>query len=146
MAQPNYFKGNDILVKIEDPVTAGTYVASCMINTDRSFTLQAETQSQFIPDCDDPDAPAWRIVDKTGHSATVTGSGIIHRDDMALFDEWVLAEASKECMIEVGGVGGRSYTGQFHCTSLEWTGSGKETATCSITLEQTGPLVPADIA
>lgn len=145
MAQPEYFKGNQILVKVSDGGDPETFAHPCMINTDRSFTLQAETQNQFIPDCDDPDAPAWRIVDKTGHSATVTGSGIIHKPDMAAFDDWVLASEPINCEVEVGGSGGRKYTGQFHCTSLEWTGSGKETATCSITLEQTGPLVAADV-
>ena len=143
MAAVNSFDGSQILIKVGDGATPEVFTHPCLINADRAFTLNAETNQFDVPDCANPQDPGWKTTNKTSLSASISGSGMIERTDMALFDAWLISKDPKNIQIEVGGSGGRKYTGSFHLTSLEWTGTPKENATCTISLASTGAITPA---
>ena len=74
MAKPNTLTFGKFKIYVEDPANPGSFIAPCGF-TDKSLTLTAATAEEEIPDCDNPDAPAWVGRNIKSLSATVAGQG-----------------------------------------------------------------------
>lgn len=144
MAQIDAFQGAAVLVKIS--LDGGTtFTHPCSINTTRGITLNTETSSTVLPDCTDPTAPGWSTTRITGLSATVDGAGVAEKGDIKPYADAVVAGVAVQCVVEVGGSGGTSFTGEFAITSWGITGSRLEDVTFDITLQSNGEVVVAAI-
>jgi hypothetical protein len=68
MAKPTTLSFANFKVYLGDGASPETFVAPCGF-VQKALTLDATTSDTNVPDCDDPEAPAW-----TERGITATGS------------------------------------------------------------------------
>ena len=145
MVNTQPFQGYEILIKVGDGGGTETFAHPCLINASREVGFESDTSTSEIIDCDNPGDPSWENVNKTIVRFPISGSGTVHKPDIGMFDAWASSDEAKNCEIEVGGTGGRLYTGAWKCTSFKITGERKEDATVQIELINHGPVTSADV-
>lgn len=141
MAAPTTFKFGKLIVLLEDQAAPGTFAAPCGF-TEKSFSVSKSLSDVTVPDCADPDAPAWTGREVQSLSWSVTGSGILAQE---AFEEWrTFAESSTARKVRVliaqdttgATVGdGGYYEGSAHLESFEITASLGEKVQISVSLQ-----------
>lgn len=58
--------------------------------TSLELTVNIETNSTNIPDCDDPDLPAWLASDEVSKQMQLGGSGVIDSAVLDRLNDWIL--------------------------------------------------------
>ena len=120
MAKPNTLTFGKFKIYVEDPANPGSFIAPCGF-TDKSLTLTAATAEEEIPDCDNPDAPAWVGRNIKSLSATVAGQGVFAGEAHATWRNYWLGGASFNVRVvfDATGVNGGGYWQGAAClTSL----------------------------
>ena len=147
MAQPDTFNGSKILIKIGDGSDPEVFATKCTINASRSVQGTATTVDTVVPDCEDPDAPAWTEREKDALSYTLTGDGVHDAGDIEFFTEFLEQAASRNCQVIVadGIAGAFSLTGKFHLTDYQVSGARKEKAQGSMTFISDGVVTRAAV-
>lgn len=143
--------GSKLLVQIGDGATPTEQFAhDCLINTSRGIQFNADTNEYIMPDCDNPDDPAWKDVTKDGLSVTITGSGMLHATSVETWFAWWKDDATKNIRFKLnlaGASGGGHWSGAFHLTQMEISADGqKDTATANVTLVSSGAVTWTDAA
>lgn len=150
MAAVDKMSGTALLVQIGDGGSPEAFAHDCLINTDRGIQNQSETNREVIPDCDNPDDPAWSTLYVDGLSSTITGAGMLHTTSLPDWDAWFRSGAGKNCRVLLNGVslakGGGYWAGSFKLTGYEVSGSRNASATVSVTLESDGVVTWVDAA
>lgn len=77
MSVPSYVKGGFFAVAVSLDGGA-TFVKFCGLNS-RNLTEAYQTQAEYIPDCNDPTQAPFQIVNVTGVSFDIAGTGIYNR-------------------------------------------------------------------
>lgn len=141
--------GSKLLVKIGDGATPEVFTADCLINTSRGIQFQSDTNEFIMPDCTNPEDPAWKSVTKDGLSATITGAGMLYTASVAEWYTWFNGDDAKNIQFALNvtlALGGGHWLGAFKLTAFEVTSDGnKDQSTCNVTLVSDGPVtwVPA---
>lgn len=94
MAQANTIKFGSTSILLGDGATVETFAAPCGF-TSLSMTVNIETNSVNVPDCADPDLPAWLQSDEVSKQMVLSGSGVLDTAAMQIWDAWVLAGGEK---------------------------------------------------
>ncbi len=140
--------GTKLLIQIGDGGSPETFTHDCLINAERSIQFSSDTNDIVVPDCDNPDSPAWKEVVVDGLQATVSGAGMLHTASVADWFAWFISGQSKNIRVNnnvATGVGGGYWAAAFMLTAFEETGARNDKATVSVTLASTGVVtwVPA---
>lgn len=141
--------GEKLLVQIGDGASPETFAHDCLINTERGIQFSADMQEFTVPDCDDPSSPAWKDRLKDGLSATINGAGMVHTSSLETWFNWFTSNSTKNVRVKAdaaGADGGGYWAGAFHLSNYEVTGTRKEKATVSVTLESSGTITWTDAA
>lgn len=142
--------GSKLLVKIGDAASPEVFTADCLINTSRGIQFQSDTNEFVMPDCDNPDDPAWKSVTKDGLSATISGAGMLYTASVADWYDWFNGDDSKNIQFALNvpaASGGGYWEGAFKLTQFEVTSDGnKDQSTCNVTLVSDGPVTWNDAA
>lgn len=144
MAKPTTLIGTHLYVKLGDGADPEVFTHPVMINTDRGFQLQSSGQSDMVYDPTEPDAPVWEDYYKTSMSAQITGSGVLDLASLSTFFDWHASDEAKNVQVWFGDANSDHIDGPFKLTDFQVTapgGTGRKTATVSITLKSAGPLV-----
>ena len=147
MASVATMSGTKLVVQVGDGADPEVFAADCMINSERGISFQADTNEFIVPDCDNPDDPAWKEVVKDGLSATISGSGLLHTTNTETWFNWLKSSATKNCRVVINvlaGVGGGYFSGAFHLTAFEITGNRGEKAQVSVTMVSDGEITWTD--
>jgi hypothetical protein len=103
-----------------------------------------------MPDCDNPDDPAWKSVTKDGLSATISGAGMLYTASVSEWYTWFNGDDSKNIQFTLNvplASGGGYWQGAFKLTNFEVTSDGnKEQSTCNVTLVSDGAVTWNDAA
>lgn len=142
MAQPKTFNGSKILIKIGDGADPETFATKCTINASRSVQGTATTVDTVVPDCDDPDAPAWTEREKDALSYTLTGDGVHDAGDIEFFATFLEEAGSRNCQVFIadGVQGAYMLSGKFHLTDWQASGARKEKTQGSMTFVSDGVI------
>lgn len=137
--------GSKLLVRFgNDAIPSEVFDVKCMINAGRGIKFTTETSEEIMPDCTNPDDPAWKVVTKDGLSASISGSGKLNAADIAFFYAYLTRTSSKTIQFSInltGANGGGYWQGKFHLSEFEvQSGGNKETAEASISLLSDGPV------
>jgi hypothetical protein len=142
MAQPTTIRGSQLLIKVGDGASPEVFAHPCLINTERGIQFQSQGSDVVVPDCDNPEDPAWLEHVKDGMSATITGAGTLNVTDVADFDTWFRSADAQNVQVWLGAHG--HWQAAFHLTEFQVTGTRAEKAQCTISLRSEG-IVPAYI-
>jgi predicted secreted protein len=129
-------RGTQLLIKVGDDATPQAFAHPCLINAKRGFKLTVSTNKIVVPDCDNPDDPAWQECIKDVLSASIDGAGKLDTADIAAYHAWLVSKDSKNVQVWLGTVG--HWAGAFHLTNFEANGDRGALAECSITLDSDG--------
>lgn len=141
MAQPTTYKGSTVAIYLEDTGTPGTYLRPCGLNN-HSVNFSKNTRDVTVPDCSDPDLPAWieRGVESLDMSAS--GSGILAAEAV---DDWWAAFADTDSVnarVYIGTptdtTNGRFWEGKVHITGFEVTGERGDKAQVTVSIVSDG--------
>lgn len=141
MAKPVTVRFGKFIVRLSDGATPPVFSAPCGF-TQKSFTRNKTLGETQIPDCDDPDAPAWQARDVQAMSGTISGSGVLAKSALPVWEDAFASEESIECEVEFIYPDGDSdiYTGRFHLESLETQAAMGERVQISVTLQSDGEI------
>lgn len=101
MAQATTFPFSQFNIKIGDGGSPEVFTDPCGL-TSKGFTRTANLNDTNIPDCDDPDAPAWLGRDVVSYQASIAGSGIVADESVDTWEEWWEAGETRNVRIELG--------------------------------------------
>lgn len=150
MSQVKYMNGTKLLIQIGNGATPSEVFAhDCLINTDRGIAFSADENRQVIPDCDNPDDPAWSVLNKDGLQAQITGSGMLHTTSLEAWFDWFNSDDAKNIRVVIdvpAGAGGGYWEMAAKLTGFEVSGSRNEKATISVTIGSDGPVAWVDAA
>ncbi|WP_454914984.1 phage tail tube protein [Xanthobacter sediminis] len=146
MAKPTTFRGTQLLIKIGDGASPEVFAFPCGLTT-TGLNRSAETSSTAVPDCADPDAPAWTENEVSTMSWEASGSGVLAAESVATWDDWHASGLEKNAQIDLGTAAndGRRYTGAALLTAYNITGERGQKVNVEVTITGTGPLTAADI-
>lgn len=103
MARPQTIKFGDFKVFLGND-DATVFTAPCGF-TQKALTISADVATENIPDCDDPDAPAWTGRNVTSLSASVSGSGVLAAESYDVWVERMTDAVSFPVRVQVGDLG-----------------------------------------
>lgn len=141
MAQPQTAKGTKLLILFGDGATPEVFSKICAL-TAKGINFQSNTNEYFVPDCDNPDDPAWREMTKAGRFADISGSGIL---DMAALTRIQAAYDNENAVnlrvqLAVTPNGGY-WSGPFMVNGFNVTGNDGELVQVELTIASAGPVV-----
>lgn len=143
MVAPTTYKGSSIALFIEDTANPGTYIRPCGLN-DHSFNFTKNLNEVNVPDCDDPDLPAWVERETESVDFSGSGSGILAAEAV---DQWWAAFANTSSILGRAYIGkpdnitnGRFWAGNFHITGFEVTGQRGQKALITTQFASDGEL------
>lgn len=141
MTTPAVMNGTKLLIQLGDGEVSEQFPHPCMINAARGIAFSSSTNDQIVPDCDDPELPAWIDRDRDGLTASITGSGVLHTSGLNDFWEWFTQAESRNIRVKVdvaSGVGGGYWAMAAHLTEFSVTGERKQNATFDCTIMSDG--------
>ena len=124
MARPTTYSAKKLLILLGDGGSPETFAAPCGLTT-RGINFSKETNDVTVPDCDDPDLPAWTERAVRTLSATVSGSGILAAEAFETWREAFLATDAVNARIKIDDTlvnGGGYFAGAFHLDQFNVTG------------------------
>jgi predicted secreted protein len=144
MAKPITSRASQLLLKLGDGASPETFAAPCGLTT-KGITFTKEMNDTPVPDCDNPDAPAWTERAVTTLSASVSGAGILSMGDL---DTWIAFNESTisrnaQVIIVVDAPNsamGGMWTGKFLMSSFEVTGELGNKIQTNIEMQSDGPV------
>lgn len=113
------------LLMIGDGATpTEVFEAPCGLTT-LNLTVNIETNSVNVPDCDDPDLPAWLVSDEVSKQMVVGGEGVLDTDAMQIYRDWLMEGGERNVRWFTDGLaanGGGYWQAPAIMTTYEETG------------------------
>lgn len=95
MAQAKTFKFSDVAIIVGDGADpTEIFTAPCGL-TQMGMTIASDSNQTIIPDCDNPDDPAWAITDITSLQMTLSGQGVLDQAARVIWEAWAFSGAEK---------------------------------------------------
>lgn len=145
MAQPTVLPGTKLLILVGDGASPEIFAEPCGLTT-KSFDLAASTNTTLLPDCDDPEAPAWEAKDVNALSATVSGSGVMAIESFEKWNDWFMSAASHSLQIKLDNGALGHYAGSFILSAFKLGGTRGQKVTVDVTLVNDGAVSWVDAA
>lgn len=120
MPKPRTLSFGNFKIWISDQNSPGLFTAPCGF-TQKALNITASVTDTTVPDCDDPEAPAWTERGVTALSAEVTGQGVMAMASLELWRDWMLAAEARVVRVEFDDAlanGGGYYQGSAILQSL----------------------------
>ena len=148
MAQAKTLRFPDQLLMIGDGADPEVFSAPCGF-TSLNMTVNIETNTTNVPDCADPDLPAWLESDEVSKQMQVGGEGVIDTDALQMWRDWLMAGGEKNVRWFTAGAaanGGGYFQAPGILTAYEETGARGERWSLSITVTLNGKPAWTDAA
>jgi predicted secreted protein len=109
--------------------------------TSKGLDLNAASNDVLVPDCDDPDAPAWLERAVQSLSGQITGKGVMAVESFDLWRDWALSGLPKNARVQLVGTGLGHYGGSFLLSKFTLSGDFGSKVQVDITLDSDGQIV-----
>lgn len=141
MTKPTTLRGSLMLLQIGDGASPETFDSPCGL-TAKSFSRTSTVNDVTVPDCDDPDAPAWVERVKDALAGTVSGSGILAKEYLAAYEAFLASLDPRNVKITLDYASGPiEYTGAFHLTTFTITGERGSNVNVELELQSHGEII-----
>jgi predicted secreted protein len=147
MAQPVTFNGSKLYIQIGDGATpTEVFTAPCGL-TSRGITFTKDTNDTTVPDCDDPDLPAWTERSVSALSWEATGSGVLAA--AALPTWWDAFNSTESVNVRIGidappADNGGYWAGAAHLSSFNPSGELGDKVQVAVTFTSDGAVTWVD--
>ena len=142
MAQPTTLSFGNFLVELGNGANPEVFSVPCGF-TDKSLEIKGTTGDTEVPDCDNPDAPAWINRDMKSISATVSGQGVLAMSSLPTWQAWALNGTKKDLRVgpatQTLANGGGYFQGVGLLTSFKIDASRGDKCKSSGTIDSDGP-------
>lgn len=148
MARPTTLSAAKLLLLIGNGAGTEVFAAPCGL-TSRGINFSKETNDVTVPDCDDPDAPAWTERVTRALSGTVSGSGILAMEAFETWRDFFFSTETKNVRIKIDtslANNGGHWQGAFHMTTFNVTGEIGDKIQVEIELQNDGEVIWVDAA
>jgi predicted secreted protein len=132
----NKLRGTQVYIKVGDGATPETFTHPCLINTKRGVKFTNTLNKQIVPDCNNPDDPAWQAVIKDALTCAISGAGMLDTAAVASYDAWFRSSTGKNVQVWLGALG--YWQGSFQLSDFEVSGDRNVYADVTIALESDG--------
>jgi predicted secreted protein len=139
MAQPTVLPGTKLFILVGNGATPEVFATPCGL-TSNGVDFTASTNTTLIPDCDDPELPAWEAKDINALSAQVTGSGVMAVESFDVWNDWFQDATIKNVQIKLDAPALGHWLGTFVLSSLKYGGVRGEKVKLDITLVNSGAV------
>lgn len=139
MAKPTTLPFSKLLILIGDGASPETFAAPCGL-TSKGFDLSATSNGIEVPDCDDPDAPAWTERVVKALSGTVSGSGILAAESFEVWQDWALGGLTKNVRVQLDNAGLGYYSGAFILSKFSLKAALGDKVQVDVALESDGQI------
>lgn len=141
MAKPTTVRFGKMLLKIATLAAPTVFIAPCGF-TSKSLALSKNLEEVNIPDCDNPDDPAWVGRDVSSLSASVSGEGVLAEESL---QAWIAAFNSTdpvpvEIELVLAGTASFVWTGLMHVSTVTISGEQGGRITISVEMQSDGEL------
>lgn len=128
----------ELLIQVGDGATpTEVFAHPCLVNTERSVALTAETKAVQIPNCTEPSAPKKTVRRVVATDSQISGSGLLPHASSKTYADWLLSGLPKNIKVKLAKTGALMLSGSYLLTNFTVTGSDQgDNVTCQITLEQ----------
>jgi len=150
MTAPTVIPGTKLLILIgaggDSPQgSPDVFTEPCGLTT-KNFDLNAATNTTLIPDCQNPDLPAWEAKDVNSLSAEVTGTGVMAVESFHTWLDWFLGATERSARIQLVSPASLPlslgyFQGSFILSKLTYGGVRGQKVTIDVTLSNNGALV-----
>jgi hypothetical protein len=142
MAKPKTVRFGKFLIKLATIAAPTVYVAPCGF-TSKSLVLSKNLEEVNIPDCDNPDDPAWIGRDVSSLSATVSGDGILAEESVEVWLDAFNTVEPIPVQIELllTGTASVTWTGLMHLSNLTVGAEQGGRVTISVEMQSDGEMV-----
>lgn len=124
MAQAKTLRFAQQSILLSDGATPAVFSAPCGF-TSLNLTVNIETNTTNVPDCEDPDLPAWLVSDEVSKQMVLGGTGVLDTDAMQIWRDWLLDGGEKDIRWSTDGTlanGGGYFAAPGILTTYEETG------------------------
>lgn len=127
MAQANTIRFGRCFILIGDGATPEVFAAPCGFS-ELTMTINIESNTVNIPDCEDPDLAAWLATDIVSQQMTLQGTGVLDQQAMQMWQDWWLDGGAEERNVRwfrdlTAANGGGYFEAPAVLTAYEETGS-----------------------
>lgn len=137
MAQAQTMRFAQFLIKIGTGAgSPEVFDAPCGV-TSKGFNRTAALNETNVPDCDDPDLPAWLERDIVSNSAEMALSGVVDDGDFDVWDTWFNDGSTKNVQVILGT---RVWQGAMVLGTLNLTGERGTRVTFEASLSSAGEM------
>lgn len=141
MAQAKTLRFKDQLLMLGDGTTPTEgFEAPCGF-TSLNLTVNIETNSTNVPDCDDPDLPSWLVSDEVSKQMVITGQGVLDTDANQVWREWLMEGGERNVRWVTNGnaaAGGGYWQAPAILSGFEYAGERGQRWAQNITLTLNG--------
>lgn len=141
MAQAKSLKFAQQSVLLGDGATPTEVFSAPCGFTELTMTVNIETNTTNVPDCADPDLPAWLASDEVSKQMTISGNGILDTDAMQEWRDWLMTGGEKNVRWMTAGAaadGGGYFQAPAIMSAYEETGARGQRWSLSATLTLNG--------
>lgn len=140
MTKPTTINASKLYISLGDGAATEVFTAPCGLTT-RGITFTKNLNDTTVPDCDDPDAPAWIERSVESFTGEVTGSGVLATEAYPTWRTRFLASVSGNVRIGLSvplAQNGGWWAGKAHISSLAITGDLGEKVQVAVTITSDG--------
>lgn len=141
MAQVNYTRGVNLVLKVGNDESPEVFTPLCTINAQRGISFSANVREETVPDCDNPDLPGWILREAESFSMAFEGGGMLHKPNVKAMWDW--KGLSKTCQVVLHDddpANVITFEGRFILTEFEVTGEAAGKAQATLRLASDGEI------
>lgn len=139
MTKPTTLKFGEFLIKVGDGADPEVFAAPCGL-TSKGFNASADTTDDSVPDCDNPDAPAWKERSVTAIARDISGSGVLSQEFLQTWDDWFVSGLPKNCQVEFGDL---VWTGPYVLSTFNVSADQGAKLKVTVALQSAGEITRA---
>lgn len=117
MAPPKVMNGAKLLIQVDDGTWAN-FVHYCAINTERGIVFGSSPITELLPDCTNPEDPAWETASAEGLNAVVNGAGILDTASIDFFWTWYKSGSERAVRVGLPGVAAADGGGYWYGNAI----------------------------
>lgn len=139
MAAPTVIAGTKLLILVGDGASPEVFAEPCGLTT-KGFDLAASTNTTLIPDCADPELPAWEAKTVNALSAQISGSGVMAVEAFLTWEAWFMSALAKHVQIKLNYPALGYFSGSFILTAFKLSGQRGQKVTVDLTMVNDGTV------